>query len=113
MELKDFIKETLSQIVDGIIESQTTLKEKGALVSPEGYQFRGKGGFGMEGTVVEEIAFEVSVGVDSQNEGKTGIKTPIIEVILGKSSNKETNNKVSFSVPLVYPRMKVDDFHSY
>lgn len=113
MELKEFIKETLNQIVDGIVESQTVLKEKGALIAPEGYQFKGRGAVGNDFVAVEEINFEIAIGTNSQNNGKAGLKTPIIEVVLGKSSKDEANNKVSFSVPLVYPRMKIDDFHSY
>ena len=113
MELKEFIKEALSQIVDGIIESQTVLKEKGALVAPEGYQFKGKGAVGNDFAAVEDINFEIAIGAKSQKNGKAGLKTPIIEVVLDKSSKDEANNKVSFSVPLVYPRMKIDDFHSY
>lgn len=113
MELKEFIKETLSQIVDGIVESQIVLKEKGALIAPEGYQFKGRGAVGNDFSAVEEINFEIAIGANSQNNGKAGLKTPIIEVVLDKSSKDEANNKVSFSVPLVYPRMKIDDFHSY
>lgn len=113
MELKDFIQETLCQITDGIIQSQTVLKDKGALVAPEGYQFNGRGTVGNDFAVVEEVNFEIAIGATSQNNSKGGLKTPIIEVVLGKSSKDEANNKVSFSVPLVYPRMKTDDFHSY
>ena len=39
MELKDFVKNTLVQIVDGVIEAEKELEEKGATVNPVGGYF--------------------------------------------------------------------------
>jgi hypothetical protein len=35
MELKDFVAETLKQIVEGIVVAQQDVKEKGAMVNPK------------------------------------------------------------------------------
>ena len=35
MELKDFIKNTITSICEAIIESQTELTDKGALINPD------------------------------------------------------------------------------
>lgn len=112
MELKDFIKETLIQIVDGIKDSQSVMKEKGALISPEGYTYKGKGSCG-DFTCVECIDFEVTIEAKEGNNSNGGIKTPIIEVLVGKSSNSGSYNKVSFSIPIVYPRMETKEFKSF
>lgn len=112
MELKEYIKETLSQIVDGIIESQKMAEERGALIAPEGYQFKGKGSFG-DLVCVESVDFEVSIEVKEKTEAKGGIKSSIIEVFAGKSDNQENCNKVLFSIPIVYPRMCSKGFKGF
>lgn len=112
MELKDFIKETLIQIVDGIKESQSVIEEKGALVAPEGYICNGKGNFD-DFTCVESIDFEVTIEAKEKGGSNGGIKTPIIEVLVGKSTSTGNYNKISFSVPIVYPRMKAKGFKSF
>ncbi len=113
MELKDFIRETLTQIVDGIRDSQDVMKEKGALIVPEGYLFKGKGTVGDDFICVESIDFEVAIEAKESTDKKGGIKTPVIEVLIGKSANTGDYNKVSFSIPIVYPRMGTKDFKSF
>lgn len=112
MELKEYIKETLTQIIDGVIESQKEMKDRGALIAPEGYVFKGKGSFG-DLTCVESVDFEVAVEVKEGMNAKGGLKTSVIEVFVGKSDDKGNSNKVSFSIPVVYPRMKTKDFKSF
>lgn len=113
MELKEYIKETLTQIVDGIRDSQAAMKERGALIAPEGYLFKGKGAVGDDFICVESVDFEVAIEVNGSSDKKGGIKTPVIEVLIGKSTNTGDCNKVSFSIPIVYPRMGTKDFKSF
>jgi len=35
MELKEFIKETITQIVEGVVEAQTTISKYGAEINPK------------------------------------------------------------------------------
>lgn len=112
MELKEYIKESLTQIIDGVIEAQEKMKDRGALIAPEGYQSKGKGSFG-DFTCVESIDFEVSVEVKEGTDAKGGLKASVIEVFVGKSDGKGSCNKVSFSIPVVYPRMKTKGFKSF
>ena len=37
MELKDFIKETLVQITNGVVEAQNIINGTGCYINPEGY----------------------------------------------------------------------------
>jgi hypothetical protein len=39
MELKEFISESLKQIIDGIIDAQTYAKDKHATINPEGVKY--------------------------------------------------------------------------
>ena len=42
MELKEFIAESLKQIIDGIVDAQTYAKEKHATINPEGLYYYGQ-----------------------------------------------------------------------
>ena len=41
MQLKDFVAESIKQIVDGIVEAQTYCKDKGGLINPNDAYPRG------------------------------------------------------------------------
>lgn len=111
MELKDFIKGVLSEITDGIIESQKSLKEKGMIVSPSISD-------GMKANVNGEIrtttivSFEVQL-VETESDGTEfggGFKINVLSA--GASKKQGTSNsassKVSFDIPVILPSEKVD-----
>jgi hypothetical protein len=43
MELSDFVRKTIEQIVDGVIAAQTSTSDKGASVNPSSYYFYSDG----------------------------------------------------------------------
>ena len=79
MELKDFIAETLKQIIDGVKEAQNYASEHGGIINPEGiviYKDSGNstsysGKFNSE--PAQTIDFDIAVTTQDSNgvKGKT------------------------------------------
>ena len=110
MDLKDFIKGTISAISNAIVESQTELGDIGVIVNPE------KTEVGKEGRIllrsdgwryIQELNFDVSVEVQDKNEGGANGKLVIAGLISiggdahGSNQNK-SQNRISFSIPVAF-----------
>jgi hypothetical protein len=110
MELRDFIKETISQIIDGITESQEFAKSKKAVVNPFGMAGGNKDGFGYLGYTGEHasiVEFNVALTVNEELKGKASIG--VLTGILGIGGQKETGttnssiSNISFKIPIKLP----------
>lgn len=111
MELKDFIRETLISIIDGIKESQDIAIEKNALVSPNDYQVRGKGIVGIDGALVEEVNFDIGIEAEEKRTSGGGLSISVMKASGNNVNEKRNINRITFSIPVVYPRMKSDKFN--
>jgi hypothetical protein len=110
MELKDFIKQSLVDIVVGIREAQS-VSEVGTFIVPTDIspnqnnipQNRGVGlgSFGLMTTVVE---FDIAVTAETHDTktGKAGVSVKIVEAgVQGQTGSKNTEvSRIQFSVPL-------------
>ena len=72
IELKEFVEEAISQIVDGITAAQKRVETSGAIVSPR--KSNSKNNVEIEGKLysVQNIEFEVSLANMSGEGGKVG-----------------------------------------
>lgn len=113
MELKEFIKEVLSDVIDAVSESQVYAKEKGAIIAPV------KNIRDMEESPKEYTSNERDVGpsniaftvlLTDKGVSESGRKIGVSFGSLGVGYNKEqsTQNEqttqVSFTIPVFYPR---------
>jgi hypothetical protein len=82
MDLKDFVSETIKQIVDGVSASQQSAQTKGAVVVPYS-----------EGT--EKVEFDVAVTAveGTETSGKAGIS--VWSIGAGVSGKSESSHKHS------------------
>jgi len=102
MLLKEFIKETLSQIIEGVKESQESLKDSGAEISKDYFE--------------QNILFDVSLTQVEEKGGKKGIGLNFqflsADMESGKNTKGESVARVSFKVPtaLPYIKNKSDDY---
>ena len=103
IELKEFVEEAISQIVDGITAAQKRVETSGAIVSPR--KSNSKNNVGIEGKLysVQNIEFEVSLANMSGEGGKVtfgawgfGSNTKI------EGQAKSATN-IRFSIPIVFP----------
>ena len=110
MELKEFVKETLIQITEGVKEAQEECKKIGCLVNPmlsvktsntESYRHNDKD------YPATSVNFKIGLTESNTKGDKTGIGVFLSKVSLGKEINKELEiqsiTSVEFSVTVVFP----------
>lgn len=100
MELKEFIKETLTQIVEGVKDAQEACGKVGAVVNPQIDDVK-------DTLRQEKVSFEVLLSGVENNENKKGIGVwlPNVGVGVNKTEKQEnsTHTKVSFEVYVQFP----------
>lgn len=109
MELKDFIAETLQQIVEGTKAAQDSIQEHGAAINPNligDYKEHAKHGLLLSGTgkVAQLVQFDVALEVKEGKGTKGGVGVVAGVFALGSQgqSNAESSSltRVKFCVPL-------------
>lgn len=120
MELKDFIKSSLCQISEAILEASAELKDTDAVVNPTRMQANtdSSQAYGrtlaenevsrLEGTrIVEKIEFDVAVTTEAATQRGGGIKISIASVGLKADGSVEDKasaaSRIKFSIPMVFP----------
>jgi len=127
VDLQDFIKETITQIAESVVDIQKHFDAKGidAIVNPREFQDtkdsdiagRFKPTQYNKNTnetyssdfyrVVDNIEFDVAVTVESGNSKEVGGKLKVFDMGIGAEGsevNKQANvSKVRFKIPLVMP----------
>lgn len=118
MELKDFITNTLTQIAEGVKNSQESFKKLGGTVNPSGLrQISGDIPFGKDTPIQGDahllcnVQFEVSLTSDNASNASGGIGVLFGSLSIGGkagSENKEISlNKVKFNIPVTLPSQRV------
>ena len=110
MDLKEFIKETLSQIVDGVAEAKSASTGKHVTIAPHWLETRDVSiSFVRDGSVdfpTYEVDFQVELTVDESKSGNKGIKVGFAGLSAGGVDNKESSNRsstlIKFSVPILW-----------
>lgn len=117
MDLRNFVKETLVQIAQGIDDASTALEGSKAIVNPRSV-------VGAHGTndakvygylsedkkmlqVVQSISFDVAVSVAQGTETKGGVGLMVGVVALGSQGKSDASNasqsRIQFTIPMVLP----------
>lgn len=110
MQLKDFVSQTLKEIVEGVIEAQKTTSVNEGHINPEidRSSVDPTMRIAANGRLIESVEFDVAVTVDEGTGTKGGIGIFIGALALGsqgESSNKNSSiNRVKFTVPILLPR---------
>jgi hypothetical protein len=116
MDLRNFIKETLVQLAQGIDDARIALEGSNAVVNPRNVA-TGAGnkdssiyGFVTSGEmsqVVQAINFDVAVSVAQGTETKGGIGLMVGAVALGSHGKSDASNasqsRIQFTIPMVLP----------
>lgn len=93
MDLKEFVSETISQIIDGFVEAKERTKGKNVSI-----------GGSKEIESQQKVSFDVAITVVEETEttGKAGISVwSIGTCISGKSENtSSTVSRIKFDVPI-------------
>ena len=108
MDLKEFVSETLKEIIAGVKDAQEYAKENGACVNPTEFGTLAKPEHVIDmgdgkSSIVQPISFDICVSDKRTKSGKGGIEI----VSGGYEGTKATENRVKFSVAVALPRMNV------
>ena len=114
MDLKDFVRETLSQIFEGVRDAQQAAQESGGFVNPYLLTLHREFTIGEmpkgAGERVSLVEFDVALTI-TEKKGSAGglgvIAGPIALGSKGQSHHDEGSiTRVSFSVPIQLPTQK-------
>ncbi len=111
MDLKEFVTQTLTQIIEGVRGAQTCGKDLSAEVNPDlqtSAELAGKQGFlGASGQYVPIVQFDVAITVTegTGTKGGIGVFAGAISLgSLGQSQNESSSvSRVKFSIPIRLP----------
>ena len=112
MDLKEFVKETIVQVVKGIADANAALSEETAFVASDNIQTNKdfKCATDKKGCqhYVTDVDFDVTITVQHSRTqgGGVYIKVPVFGEIGGKGSSENTNasiSRIKFSLPLALP----------
>jgi len=106
MELKDFIKGTLVEIIKAITEAQQEVKESGAQISPQEFGKVERARTNNNASIYE-IEFDIGVTATDSSGVKGGIGVFLAGLGVGtKAEASESNiaqNRIKFKIPIAYP----------
>lgn len=112
MDLKDFVSETLLQIVEGVKAAQSEIEQHGASINPNllgDYKEHAKHGLLLSGTgkVAQIVEFDVALSIKEGTGTKGGIGVVAGMFALGSQGQSNAENvslsRVKFRVPLSLP----------
>lgn len=122
MELKEFITETLSQIIDGVSEVQEKYKDRNILICPDDIQGNDSNlyiddedkysGY-TKMTRVQSIDMDIAISVTEKDGKKAGIGVAQFIKAGISSENAQQNesiSKIKFSIPIVLPSSSVKEY---
>jgi len=117
MELKEFIKTSITEVCRAIEEANDELKDSDALINPGKVQINSEGSqaYGRESAklmhesrrVVQKIDFDVAVYAQESEKAGGGAKISIASIGIGVNAESKTGSKsvtrLKFAIPIIYP----------
>lgn len=113
MELKEFIKTTVSDIVSAVSELQAELAEKGAIVNPPLPHSISNGSVnvGKGNEPIQRLTFDVALTTTETSSvdggAKGGVAIFSAKVGAGQQSSSQNVSRLSFTIPVVFPVAEV------
>lgn len=122
MDLKEFVSETIVEIIEGISDAQKRLEGSGAKVSPSinklftAAQTGGTNmalGYAKGGGLIQMVDFDVAVTAVEGTETKGGIGVVAGIFALGSQGKSTESNqsisRIQFKVPVCFPNQEVPE----
>lgn len=111
MELAEFVKNTLIEVVRGVTSAQEEMKGSGARINPHMRSILNEHTIGQPeghgGQHVDYMNFDIAVTIQSGEEarGGAGIKVMGIGIGLDTSTGNSTSHvsRIAFKVPIMFP----------
>ena len=110
MKLKDFIAESLNEIIDGVIEAQKHYSANGGVINSPDVIGPSVGTDRHTGVVAQLVDFDVAVTAAEETETKGGIGVFVGPIGLGSQGKSDSANssvsRIKFSIPVILPKGK-------
>lgn len=108
MELKDFVKATIEQIVEGAALAQESIKSRGGIVNPTSVRFQKDGLWNQYSHAMpQEVLFDVGLTSTDKSGSSEGVGVFLGSISLGKKNDSGAEqvaiSRVRFTVPLALP----------
>ena len=108
MELKEFVKVTLEQIVEGAAQAQESIRKLGGNVNPTSLDYFKDGQRNIyQHAMPQEVLFDVGLTATDRSGSSEGIGVFLGSISLGKKNDSGIEQtaitKVRFTIPLVLP----------
>ena len=108
MELKEFVKITLEQIVEGAALAQESIKQHGGIINPSNMSYQRDGSWNVyEHAMPQEVAFDVGLTSTDKSGSAEGIGVFLGSIHLGKRNETGAEQvavtRVRFTIPIVLP----------
>lgn len=122
MELKEFIKESLSQIIDAVKETQEKYKDTNVVICPDNIQEVKSGLYILDEneydnyssrSKVQNIEMDIAISVTEKEGNKSGLGIAKIINAGISSENVQQNesiSKIKFSIPIVLPTTNAQEY---
>ena len=115
MDLREFVQQTLVQIVEGVVDARDPIVEKGGDINPVGGNFDqqslGERQWDWERGATEIVEFDVALTTSDKEDAKAGIGVFLGGIGIGTKTSGEnaysSMTRVKFSVPLLLPAQTV------
>ncbi len=114
MDLRTFIKETLCQISDGMIDAQAALKDKGVRINPPYEILDGNISVTNEVTKCYQfIDFDIALTATDDSKASGGMGLAVLAAKLGgnieKGKSTAAASRVQFRIAALLPQNKSED----
>src|SRR5690242_218934 len=108
MDLKAFVAEALSEIIEGVREAQERVKGTGGVVNPipagpVAKDLMSQGYFWVSGGIAQMVAFDVAVTATETAGGKGGIGVVVAAMTLGASGQRDSERSATSHIKFVVP----------
>lgn len=122
MELKEFIKESLSQIIDAVKETQEEYRDTNVVICPDNIQEINGNFFIFDEkeydhyssrSKVQNIDMDIAISVTEKEGNKSGLGIAKIINAGISSENAQQNesiSKIKFSIPIVLPTVNTQEY---
>lgn len=122
MELKEFIKESLSQIIDAVKETQEKYKDTNVVICPDNIQEVKSGLYILDEneydnyssrSKVQNIDMDIAISVTEKEGNRSGLGIAKIINAGISSENAQQNesiSKIKFSIPIVLPATNAQEY---
>jgi len=114
MKLKDFITETLKEIIDGVKGAQQHAAEAGGAINPTGLLYFEGSSQAIQhkktSRIGQDIEFDIEVAAVEEEKTKGGAGIFIGSIGLGlqgqSGAENRSVNRIKFKIPVIFPKME-------